>query len=358
MSADLAHLPSCVRTCIGRRLHRCRDHPVAIVKDLVCAHLQAIRPFTVFEDLPPAVSVEDNFDKLLIPPGHPARSADDTFYLPCGRRVLRTHTSAHQHALLTAGHRNFCVVGDVYRRDTVDRTHFPVFHQLEGVCEVPPGEDPAAYLTTTMRGLVHHLFPGCDHRVTADYFPFTEPSFEIEVLHDRGWLEVLGCGVVHHRIMQDVGVPGRLVAWGLGLERLAMILFRIPDIRLFWTHDTRFTSQFKQGHLNRFAPYSLVPPVDRDISFWLPAADVDGDGGWRHGNLFHELVRDHSDSVQTVSLTDTFTHPRTGRRSHTFTLHFAPLAAVRDGAELAAHANDAIGTIGRTASDRLGIDLR
>jgi phenylalanyl-tRNA synthetase alpha chain len=107
-----------------------------------------------------------------------------------------------------------------------------------------------------------------------DYFPFTEPSFELEVKFNGDWLEVLGCGVIHDDVLIVSGRGGQVGwAFGLGLERLAMILFGIPDIRLFWSEDERFTSQFKKGIVTKFVPYSKYPLCYKDVSFWLPASE-------------------------------------------------------------------------------------
>lgn len=139
-------------------------------------------------------------------------------------------------------------------------------------------------LKAILSGLAKHLF-GADveMRWREDYFPFTEPSFELEVLFNDKWMEVLGCGVVHDEVMANANKPlladgtGSIGwAFGLGLERLAMVLFGISDIRLFWTDDDRFTSQFQHGDIDaenfkiKFVEYSKYPLCYKDVSFWLP----------------------------------------------------------------------------------------
>lgn len=150
-----------------------------------------------------------------------------------------------------------------------------------------------------------------------DYFPFTEPSFELEVVYDNDWLEVLGCGVIHHEVLQNAGLdPTKVRGWafGLGLERLAMVLFGIPDIRLFWSMDPRFSEQFNPDSFvkqTKFKPFSKYPPVTKDISMWITENFIDND-------LF-ELIRDEGgDQVEKVELKDEFTHPKTKRRSKMF----------------------------------------
>lgn len=150
-------------------------------------------------------------------------------------------------------------------------------------------------------GLAKHLFgPNITMKWREDYFPFTEPSFELDILflkdgesppaatttaeeEDEKWLEVLGCGVVHDDVMgvcRDRAAAANLTigehgwAFGLGLERLAMVLFSIPDIRLFWSLDVRFLSQFSGDKITKFAPFSKFPLCYKDVSFWLPLPQV------------------------------------------------------------------------------------
>jgi phenylalanyl-tRNA synthetase alpha chain len=203
---------------------------------------------------------------------------------------------------MAAGHRKFLVTGDVYRKDAVDATHYPVFHQMEGVFITEEDIDIEQNLKDTLAGLINTLFPGCEWRVSPDYFPFTEPSYEVEVMYEGKWLEVLGCGVVHKQIMANNGLShAKGWAFGLGLERLAMILFKIPDIRLFWSEDERFLNQFKAGDTTtKFQPFSSFPPTDRDIAFWITDSF--------HENDFSELVRDNGqDLVESLTCVDSFT---------------------------------------------------
>jgi len=144
------------------------------------------------------------------------------------------------------------------------------------------------------------------------YFPFTSPSYEVEVFFRGKWLEILGCGVVLQSTLDRAGVANKMGwAFGLGLERIAMILFSIPDIRLFWSEDPRFLSQFVHGKINTFKPYSKYPATYRDISFWKPTRDM-------HDNDLYDVVRDVAgDLVEDVTIVDRFTHPKTQRDSLT-----------------------------------------
>lgn len=345
-------LPASVQSKLGAGLHRSPDHPVGIASSMVQAFLRTTgRQFTAFDSLDPEVSVQDNFDSLLIPADHPARSESDTFYV-APDRVLRTHTTAHQVPLLMAGLRNFTVTGEVFRRDEVDRSHYPVFHQTEGVCQATT-DDPAAELEGLVKALLAHLFGGRASRVLPDEFPFTVGSLQAEVLFDGSWLEVLGCGVVHPDICRRAGCDDALLAWGIGLERLAMLLFRIPDIRLFWSREPAFLRQFTRGRVTDFVAFSSLPPVARDISFWLPAER------WTGLNEFLELARESApELVQSVVVLDEFRHPKVNTRSMTFRITFAPVATMRDSAQLTSEANTAMASLRDIVVHKLQVTLR
>lgn len=149
------------------------------------------------------------------------------------------------------------------------------------------------------------------------YFPFTEPSAELEIFYEGEWLEILGCGVLRDQVLRNAGIdPTENTAWafGLGLERLAMTLFNIKDIRLFWTQDKRFINQFKQGKLVKFVPYSKYPACFKDFSFFIDDSFQETD--------FHELVRETAgDLVEQVKIQDTFTN-KEGIKSISFRVNF------------------------------------
>ena len=207
------NIPPSVLNKVGLNLHNRPSHPIQIVKQLIFDYFKTnvSSDYKTFDDLPPKVSVIDNFDSLLIPATHPARSKSDTYYFDDGT-VLRTHTSAHQVELLKAGHRKFLVAGDVYRKDEIDRTHYPVFHQIEGVC-ITSSNDVEGELKSILAGLVTHLFSNKEYRFGPDYFPFTHPSFEIEVRFGDRWLEILGYGVIQPAILKSANCPG--TGWAL-----------------------------------------------------------------------------------------------------------------------------------------------
>jgi len=194
--------------------------------------------------------VEDdfhNFTALNIPADHPARAMHDTFYLPDGR-LLRTHTSPVQiRALLRLGAPlRLIAPGRVYRCDS-DTTHTPMFHQVEGL--VVDTNVSFANLKAMLAEFVERFFERpATVRFRPSYFPFTEPSAEVDVLSESGrWLEVLGCGMVHPQVLQNAGIdPEKYTgyAFGMGVERLAMLRYGIDDIRLLFENDLRFLRQF------------------------------------------------------------------------------------------------------------------
>jgi phenylalanyl-tRNA synthetase alpha chain len=265
-----------------------------------------------------------------VPEAHISRSKSDTFYKD-PHTVLRTHTSAHQQSLMREGNKAFLATGDCYRRDEIDSSHYPVFHQMEGVFVFDPttavankdgtrGADEAkvmAHLQDTLEGLVHHIFAKeLKTRWVDAYFPFTHPSAELEVYFNGDWLEVLGCGVMQPSILDGSNLPDHTGwAFGIGLERLAMALFGIPDIRLFWSTDERFLGQFKAGEIVEFQEFSKYPLCYKDVSFWEPPGF--------HENDFCANVRDVAgDLVEKVELIDQFTHPKTEKTSLCFRIDY------------------------------------
>lgn len=340
---DLSHpdcnVPPNIADRVGTNLHLQPKHPLNTIKNIIEAfwHKRSSSlDFVVESDLHPVVTTEHNFDALLIPPDHVSRSKSDTYYLD-KVTVLRTHTSAHQTTLLKSGINRFLVTGDVYRRDEIDSSHYPIFHQMEGVKMFTETEFSEAGATTPtekisvveqdlksgLEDLARELFGDVKMRWVDAYFPFTDPSYELEIFFNGEWLEVLGCGVVHRDITKAVGRDDQVGwAFGLGLERLAMVLFSIPDIRLFWSKDERFHSQFASGEIVTFQSYSKYPPCLKDISFWTSSAEGAGDSKF-HPNDLNEVVRDVAgDLVERVELIDEFVHPKTKRTSNCFRISF------------------------------------
>ncbi|MDX9696500.1 MAG: hypothetical protein RBT49_11980 [Bacteroidales bacterium] len=284
------------------KLHNKANHPICQLKEKIQSYFN---DFTAFDHLNEVVSTKDNFDDLLIPANHPARSMNDTYYVD-ENHVLRTHTSAHQNQLLRQGHAKFIVTGDVYRKDTIDKTHYPVFHQMEGVKIVPDGTDPLVDLKNTLEGLIKYLYPGKAYRFLNDYFPFTHPSLQVEVKQGAEWMEVLGAGVIQPKILENCQIEGQAWAFGLGIDRLLLSYCNIPDIRYLWTLDARFINQFKKG-LTTFKEYSKYPPVIKDVSFWVNQYVETDESQWEQHNNFCEIIREiGQDLIENVSLIDKF----------------------------------------------------
>jgi len=194
-----------------------------------------------------------NFEALNFPAHHPARAMHDTFYLPDGR-LLRTHTSPVQIRVMEQQAPPFRIIapGRVFRADS-DQTHTPQFHQVEGL--VVDTHTSFADLKGLLAEFVNAFFEAeLEIRLRPSYFPFTEPSAEVDVRwHDSdgnpgGWLEVLGCGMVHPNVLSQCGIDPDThtgFAFGLGVERFAMLRYQVNDLRLFYDNDLRFLAQFR-----------------------------------------------------------------------------------------------------------------
>jgi len=192
-----------------------------------------------------------NFEALNFPPHHPARAMHDTFYFPDGR-LLRTHTSPVQIRAMQGANLPIRVIaaGKVYRSDS-DQTHSPMFHQVEGffVGENVSFSDLKGTLSAFVRAFFERDF---EMRFRPSYFPFVEPGAEVDIRWDRedgstSWLEVLGCGMVHPNVLRSCHIdPERYTgfAFGLGVERFAMLRYGVNDLRLFFENDLRFLRQF------------------------------------------------------------------------------------------------------------------
>ncbi|MGL4622052.1 phenylalanine--tRNA ligase subunit alpha [Chroococcidiopsis sp.] len=187
-----------------------------------------------------------NFEALNFLPDHPARDMQDTLYLPDGN-LLRTHTSNGQIHYMEDNEPPVRIVvpGRCYRRDTVDATHAAVFHQIEffAVDEGITFTD----LKGTIQIFLQEMFGDVPIRFRASYFPFTEPSAEVDVQWKGRWLEVMGCGAIDPNVLKAVGYDPEVYtgfAAGMGVERLAMVLHQIDDIRRFYSSDLRFLRQF------------------------------------------------------------------------------------------------------------------
>ena len=232
-------------TLPGRGFGRGGRHPVSRA---------ATRIEAIFRDagfgIRTGPEIEDdfhNFTALNIPENHPARAMHDTFYFP-GGNLLRTHTSPVQIRSRVEEGVPIRIIapGRVYRCDS-DQTHTPMFHQVEGL--VIDRGISFANLKAVLHQFVENYFERkATLRFRASYFPFTEPSAEVDVEWEAGkWLEILGCGMVHPNVLQNAGVdPEEFTgyAFGMGIERLAMLRYGVSDLRTFFENDLRFLRQF------------------------------------------------------------------------------------------------------------------
>jgi phenylalanyl-tRNA synthetase alpha chain len=243
-------------TLPGRGQERGSIHPVTR------ARLRIERIFThAGFEIATGPEVEDdfhNFEALNIPPNHPARAMHDTFYFPDGR-LLRTHTSPVQIRAMRTRKPPMSLIapGRVYRCDS-DMTHTPMFHQVEGIVV---GENVSfANLKAMLHTFVENFFEQpLGMRLRPSYFPFTEPSAEVDiecvfchgagcrVCKQTGWLEILGCGMIHPNVLSAAGIDSERwqgYAFGMGIDRVAMLRYGVDDLRSFFENDLQFLKQF------------------------------------------------------------------------------------------------------------------
>ena len=233
-------------TMPGRRTIIGNKHPVSsTLNEIEKIFLNA--GFLV-EDGPEIEDEYHNFTALNIPENHPARAMHDTFYFNA-QYLLRTHTSPIQIRSMEQYGVPIRVIapGKVYRRDS-DITHTPMFHQIEGL--VIDKDINFTHLKGILHDFINTFFEDeMKVRFRPSYFPFTEPSAEVDLLSkDNQWLEILGCGMVHPKVLTNLGIDNEIFngyAFGMGVERLAMLKYGINDIRLFYENDLNFLNQFK-----------------------------------------------------------------------------------------------------------------
>jgi phenylalanyl-tRNA synthetase alpha chain len=233
----------------GRRAGSGSVHPISRTLERITGILE--RAGFESADGPEIEDDEHNFEALNFPPHHPARAMHDTFYFPDGR-LLRTHTSPVQIRAMHSGKPPLKIIaaGKVYRSDS-DQTHSPMFHQVEGLL-IDEGVS-FAHLKGLLADFVRAFFErDFEMRFRPSYFPFTEPSAEVDIRWEQPdgssrWLEVLGCGMVHPNVLRAGGIdPERYTgfAFGMGVERFAMLRYGVSDLRAFFDNDVRFLEQF------------------------------------------------------------------------------------------------------------------
>lgn len=222
-------------------------HPINNIKNSIMNLLTSLG--FEFLDGPEIETEEFNFDMLNIKKSHPARQMHDTFYVNDKSFVLRTHTSPVQIRGMLEQKPPFAITsgGKVYRKDD-DSTHLPMFQQIEGI--YVDKNVTFSHLKGLIFTIVHDLFgKKVRLRFRPSYFPFTEPSAEVDIMSDDGkWLEILGCGIVNPVVLENCKIDSRIysgLAFGLGIERIAMLKYGINDIREFYRSNLDFLSQFK-----------------------------------------------------------------------------------------------------------------
>lgn len=307
-------------------LTRTEHSPVKLIVDAIVG-LPRFRDFDLLE-IPRIVSTEDNFDLLNTRADHPSRRKTDTYYVT-ETALLRTHMttmwpyylrSPRIRERLSKGEslRALCF-GSAYRKDEIDRYHYPIFHQIDGlyVCTRSEKLFTVNDLADVLADIVRAIYgPEVEWRVIPDAFPFTHPSLQVEVRWKGAWMEVLGAGLVHEAVLENFALnPAVYNGWafGFGVDRLAMIKMGIPDIRILRSNNPRIRSQFRDLN-SQYREVSKFPSTYRDISF-IVAAD-------RSLNEFYEIVREEGgDLIEEVRLLDTFRDEKKfgkGNISHTF----------------------------------------
>ncbi|XP_047035159.1 probable phenylalanine--tRNA ligase, mitochondrial [Helicoverpa zea] len=404
ISDDYTNVTPKILSYLGKNLHLQKNNPLSIVRQRIVNYFYSSfthrghPSFSIYDNLSPIVTTKQNFDDLLIPSDHPSRVKSDCYYIN-RETLLRAHMTAHQSELLRSGLDNFLMIGDVYRRDEIDSTHFPVFHQVDAVRsqrkeQLFPGkpdleifepsfdvknphmfinsiDDPMKQSCHTLEatklmetqlkshliGLTKVLFgDSIKYRWVDAYFPFTHPSWELEIYYENKWMEVLGCGIVRNEILVNAGPSNTIAyAFGLGLERLAMALYKIPDIRLMWSTDSGFLTQFENIDLNAsvtYKPVSSYPQCTNDMSFWLPPnLTVDT----FMSNDFYDLVRDvGGDIIEQVKLKDKFVHPKSKRHSLCYSIIYRHLERTLTQAEV----NQIHKEIEKAVVDAFGVAIR
>ena len=261
-------------------------------------------------NVPEIIQTDILFDLFNMPPGHPARSKSDTYYVN-DDYVLRTHDTVFWHYYLNhpaireriKNNESFGAIchGKVYRKDEIDRSHMNVFHQIGGLYLAPDTKQTVTPddLKNVLSDIARSIF-GDDvkFRFYEHTFPYTDPSFEMEAEINGQWIEMLGSGLPRKTVLSNFNVIGyNGWAFGFGLERLAMASMELPDIRLLWSEDDRVERQLRLG--NKFQEVSKFPPITRDISFVVDKNFVP--------NNYFDLIRDiGKDLVEEVKLLDKY----------------------------------------------------
>ncbi len=308
------------------------NSPIKILVDQVIS-LSRFADFDII-DFPKIVTVEENFDVLNTSKDHPSRRETDTYYLN-EKDMLRTQMTVmwpyylrHEgikEKLEKEGHLALLSAGIVFRKDEIDRKHFPAFHQIDFlyICKKDQKVITIKDLEEVQADAVKAIFGDIEFRFLVDSFPFTDPSIQVEIKFQDRWMEVTGAGLVHTQVLKNFGLDPEVYngwAFAFGVERLAMIKMGIDDIRVFWSEDPRITSQFKDIN-SKYKEVSKYPAVIRDISFVIDKNVA--------LNNYYELVRDEgADLIEQVELVDQYENDEkfgAGKKSYTFRIIYRSL---------------------------------
>jgi len=320
-------------------LSRASDSPLSEIVNRTLK-IRSLEGFDIIK-IPEIISTDILFDLFNMPPGHPARSKSDTYYVD-ESHVLRTHDTAFwyyylNHPSIKEKIKNgeslgaICF-GKVYRKDEIDRRHMNVFHQMGGLYLAPDNkktvtpDDLKNVLSEVARGIFGEevRFRFYDHN-----FPYTDPSFEMEAEINGQWIEMLGSGLPRKSVLSNFGLESyNGWAFGFGLERLAIASMELTDIRLLWSNDERVKKQLVLG--NKFKEVSKFPPVVRDISFVVDKDLVLND--------YFDVIRDlGGDLIEQVELLDKYENVEKfgeGKLSYTFRITYRSLEKTLNNAEV------------------------
>lgn len=301
------------------------NSPVKILFDQII-NLPMFKDFDLVE-FPRVVSVAQCFDLLNTPKDHPARKETDTYYLN-DNYVLRTQTTTFWSFYLKdkdvlerlekEGEIKALAPGIVFRKDEIDRSHYPAFHQIDGlyICKKSKKQITQDDLKKVQLDLAKGIFGSdIESKFVSDSFPYTVESLEMDIMFNGDWMEVNGAGLVNPVCLETFGLDPEIYnGWAFGFgDRLAMIKMEIPDIRILWSEDPRITSQFKDID-SKYKAVSRFPETSRDISFI-----VDKNISL---NNYYEIVRDYAnDLIEEVKLIDEYEDSEKfgeGKKSYTF----------------------------------------
>ena len=287
-----------------------KNSPVKILFEQII-NLPIFKDFDLI-NFPKIVTIEECFDLLNMPKDHPARKETDTYYLD-DTHILRTHTTVFWSFYLkdkevlkkleNKGEIKALSSGIVFRKDEIDRNHYPAFHQIDGllICKKSKKIITQEDLKNVQIELAKGIFGSdIEWKFIPDEFPYTVESLEMDIKFNGEWMEVNGAGLVHPQCLKNFGLDPEIYnGWAFGFgDRLAMIKMEIPDIRVLWSNDPRITAQFKDIN-SKYKEVSKYPATSRDISFIID----------KNINLnnYYEIVRDFAnDLIEEVKLLDEY----------------------------------------------------